>query len=193
MRGSFLRVRFFRRKWTGTPRGTPPVSKLLALRRWRTRPLAKLAAVSMTRWAHGAAKKRSPPRPRDLELRSARRPPQVRIRRAIPVHLRKSSRNRIKGEPARPGRVRSKVLQMTFFVATTALSPSSSALVGMSYDRRMAVRNGHWDMCGVSSSSTTGLHRRARIRAAVWGTDACSRERTRRGWWLDLTSSRRRS
>jgi hypothetical protein len=44
----FLRVRFFRRKWTAvTLAGTPAGEQLLALRALANRPLAKLAAVSM--------------------------------------------------------------------------------------------------------------------------------------------------
>jgi hypothetical protein len=44
----FLRVRFFRRKWTAvTLAATPAGEQLLALRALANRPLAKLAAVSM--------------------------------------------------------------------------------------------------------------------------------------------------
>lgn len=44
----FLRVRFFRRKWTAlTLAGTPAGEQLLALRALANRPLAKLAAVSI--------------------------------------------------------------------------------------------------------------------------------------------------
>ena len=44
----FLRVRFFRRKWTViTLASTPAGEQLLALRALANRPLAKLAAVSI--------------------------------------------------------------------------------------------------------------------------------------------------
>jgi hypothetical protein len=44
----FLRVRFFRRKWTAlTLAATPAGEQLLALRALANRPLGKLAAVSM--------------------------------------------------------------------------------------------------------------------------------------------------
>jgi hypothetical protein len=44
----FLRVRFFRRKWTAvTLAATPAGEQLLALRALANRPLAKLAAVSI--------------------------------------------------------------------------------------------------------------------------------------------------
>ena len=43
----FLRVRFFRRKWTAlTLASTPAGEQLLALRALANRPLAKLAAIS---------------------------------------------------------------------------------------------------------------------------------------------------
>ena len=180
----FVRVRFFRRKWTAiTLAATPAGEQLLALRALANRPLAKLAAVSMDpvgAWRRddaiavawpgqpGAAGRRAPAARSPLPL--APSPSRFRRvqRRPAPAATPKSGDSEPTGQSLR----RLDRAERSVAIAGRRNNPAQARGGGLEpgFDHRR-VRAGTWTRCcpGVYFVDDRPFTDSARVRAAVWG------------------------